>query len=146
MTSSPSSTTSTNTMCRQITVTFSDESALDTLSVDLRDKAEEVVLGLYWLSYSSITLNCDLVTKDVTVSQVVYRPNLERYEANVANYHRYRQMLLDQGLAGKYVTVDNNGTALIWETVDDAMNNVYNKDTAVIKIGCERDEWPERVM
>lgn len=133
-------------MCRQITVTFSDESALDTLSVDLRDKAEEVVLGLYWLSYSSITLNCDLVTKDVTVSQVVYRPNLERYEANVANYHRYRQMLLDQGLAGKYVTVDNNGTALIWETVDDAMNNVYNKDTAVIKIGCERDEWPERVM
>ena len=145
MTSSPSSTTSTN-MCRQITVTFSDESALDTLSADLRDKAEEVVLGLYWLSYSSITLNCDLVTKDVTVSQVVYRPNLERYEANVANYHRYRQMLLDQGLAGKYVTVDNNGTALIWETVDDAMNNVYNKDTAVIKIGCERDEWPERVM
>lgn len=133
-------------MCRQITVTFSDESALDTLSADLRDKAEEVVLGLYWLSYSSITLNCDLVTKDVTVSQVVYRPNLERYEANVANYHRYRQMLLDQGLAGKYVTVDNNGTALIWETVDDAMNNVYNKDTAVIKIGCERDEWPERVM
>ena len=133
-------------MCRQITVTFSDESALDTLSADLRDKAEEVVLGLYWLSYASITLNCDLVTKNVTVSQVVYRPNLGQYEANVANYHRYRQMLLDQGLAGKYVTVDNNETVFIWETVDDAMNNVYNKDTAIIKIGCERDEWPERVV